>query len=68
MRLDDEGGNDGGGDNAYRLFLYTNSVLGAAFALKLESAGSMSLESRPGEGSTFTLNLPEAAGEAEEKI
>lgn len=42
LRLDDEGG----GDNAqYRLFLYTNNVLGTAFALKLESAGSMSLES-----------------------
>lgn len=42
LRLDDEGG---GGDAQYRLFLYTNNVLGTAFALKLESAGSMSLES-----------------------
>lgn len=42
LRLDDEGG---GGDARYRLFLYTNNVLGTAFALKLESAGSMSLES-----------------------
>lgn len=68
LRLDDEGGNDGGGDNAYRLFLYTNTVLGAAFALKLESAGSMSLESgenmylsAPGEisigGTGTTVNL-----------
>ncbi len=68
LRLDDEGGYDGGGDNPYRLFLYTNTVLGAAFALKLQSAGSMSLESSqnmyltaPGEisigGASATINL-----------
>ena len=42
LRLDDEGGS---GDSQYRLFLYTKTALGVSFALKLESAGSMSLES-----------------------
>ena len=42
LRLDDEGG---GGDAQYRMFLYTKNVLGTSFALKLQSAGSMSLES-----------------------
>ena len=42
LRLDDQGGS---GDSTYRMFLYTRNALGVAFALKLESAGSMSLES-----------------------
>ena len=42
LRLDDEGGS---GNAQYRLFLYTKNVLGTSFALKLQSAGSMSLES-----------------------
>ena len=42
LRLDYEGGS---GDSQYRLFLYTKTALGVSFALKLESAGSMSLES-----------------------
>lgn len=42
LRLDDQGDS---GDSVYRLFLYTRAALGVAFALKLESAGSMSLES-----------------------
>ncbi len=42
LRLDDQGG---GVDSTYRMFLYTRNVLGVSFALKLESAGSMSLES-----------------------
>ena len=42
LRLDDEGGS---GNAQYRMFLYTKNVLGTSFALKLESAGSMSLES-----------------------
>ena len=42
LRLDDQGGS---GDSTYRLFLYTRNALGVAFALKLESAGSMSLSS-----------------------
>ena len=42
LRLDDEGGS---GDSKYRMFLYTRNALGVAFALKLESAGSMSLSS-----------------------
>ena len=63
LRLDDEGGS---GDSQYRLFLYTNYVQGVSFALKLQSAGSMSLESgvnmylsAPGEVSITggTINL-----------
>lgn len=42
LRLDDQGGS---GDSTYRMFLYTRNALGVAFALKLESAGSMSLSS-----------------------
>lgn len=42
LRLDDEGGS---GDSRYRMFIYTGTVAGTPFALKLESAGSMSLES-----------------------
>ena len=42
LRLDDQGGS---GDSTYRKFLYTRNALGVAFALKLESAGSMSLSS-----------------------
>lgn len=42
LRLDDQGGS---GDSKYRMFLYTRNALGVAFALKLESAGSMSLSS-----------------------
>ena len=42
LRLDDEGGS---GDSKYRMFLYTRTAVGVPFALKLESAGSMSLES-----------------------
>ena len=42
LRLDDQGDS---GDSVYRLFLYTRAALGVAFALKLESAGSMSLSS-----------------------
>jgi hypothetical protein len=42
LRLDDRGDS---GDSVYRLFLYTRAALGVAFALKLESAGSMSLSS-----------------------
>ena len=42
LRLDDMGGS---GDSQYRMFLYTENALGVSFALKLESAGSMSLES-----------------------
>ena len=42
LRLDDMGGS---GDSQYRMFLYTKSTLGVPFALKLESAGSMSLSS-----------------------
>lgn len=42
LRLDDMGDS---GDSQYRMFLYTKNVLGVAFALKLESAGSMSLSS-----------------------
>mgnify|MGYP000366387254 CR=1 FL=1 len=42
LRLDDQGDS---GDSKYRLFLYTRAALGVAFALKLESAGSMSLSS-----------------------
>lgn len=42
LRLDSDGGN---GDAQYRLFLYTENVLGENFALKLDAAGAMSLES-----------------------
>lgn len=42
LRLDDMGDS---GDSQYRMFLYTKSALGVPFALKLESAGSMSLSS-----------------------
>ena len=42
LRLVDEGGS---GDSRYRMFSYTGTVAGTPFALKLESAGSMSLES-----------------------
>ena len=42
LRLDSDGGN---GDAQYRLFLYTENVLGENFALKLLAAGAMSLES-----------------------
>lgn len=42
LRLDSDGGS---GDAQYRLFLYTENVLGENFALKLLAAGAMSLES-----------------------
>ena len=42
LRLDDMGDS---GDSQYRMFLYTKSALDVPFALKLESAGSMSLSS-----------------------
>lgn len=42
LRLDSDGGS---GDAQYRLFLYTENVLGENFALKLDAAGAMSLES-----------------------
>lgn len=42
LRLDDKGDS---GDSKYRMFLYTRTALGVSFALKLESAGSMSLSS-----------------------
>lgn len=42
LRLDSDGGS---GDARYRLFLFTENVLGENFALKLDAAGAMSLES-----------------------
>lgn len=42
LRLDSDGGS---GDARYRLFLFTENVLGENFALKLLAAGAMSLES-----------------------
>lgn len=44
MRLDNQG--EGSTvESTYRLIIYTNNVLGVPFALKLQSAGNMSLES-----------------------
>ena len=43
LRLDNEG-SGGAGESQYRLFLYTRSVAGLSFALKLESAAGISIE------------------------
>ncbi len=43
LRLDDQGAGTAA-EAKYRLLLYTNSVAGTAFAMKLRSAGNMSLE------------------------
>lgn len=45
IRLDDQGAGTAI-ESKYRMFIYTNSVKGVPFALKLESAGSMSFESK----------------------
>ncbi len=45
IRLDDQGAGTAI-ESKYRMFIYTNSVKGVPFALKLESAGSMSFESQ----------------------
>ena len=61
MRLDNEG-SGGSEESQYRLFIYTNSVYGTAFALKLESAGGMSLEAGTNvyisAGTYITLDAP----------
>ncbi|WP_297232209.1 hypothetical protein [uncultured Flavonifractor sp.] len=44
IRLDDQGAGTST-ENTYRMFLYTNNVLGVAFALKLKAAGGISIES-----------------------
>jgi len=44
IRLDDQGAGTGM-EARYRMYLYTRSVMGVSFAMKLESAGGMSLTS-----------------------
>lgn len=44
IRLDDQGAGTEA-ESRYRMFLYTRSVMGVSFAMKLQSAGGISIES-----------------------
>lgn len=66
----DDTGSGGIYESRYRMFLYTNNVRGVAFGLKLQSAGSTSIEANQGvyiygssyitldSGSDVTINNP----------
>lgn len=61
IRLDDQGAGTQY-ENRYRMFVYTESVAGVAFAMKLQAAGGISIEAgeavyvRAGEGVSINAN------------